>query len=161
VVAAKLLLLVILANGAPLALTLFLGQRWARPLDSGVRFLDGRPLLGESKTLRGIVAGIAVPTALAPLVGLEPEVGLTVGTLAMLGDLVSSFVKRRWALDPNANAPLLDQLPEALFPLLAVRVQLGISWPTLLALVTIFVVIDLAMTPMVRVLRRWVGVTRS
>jgi hypothetical protein len=160
VVAAKLLLLVILANGAPLAMKVVLGRRWAAPLDAGVRFADRRPLLGESKTVRGVVAGIVVPTALAPLMGLTIDVGLTVGALAMLGDLASSFVKRRLDLAPSANAPLLDQLPECLLPLLAVRTQFGLSWLILLELVVIFVIINLALTPMARVLRRRISALR-
>jgi hypothetical protein len=160
VVAAKLLLLVILANGAPLAMKVVLGRRWAAPLDAGVRFVDRRPLLGESKTVRGIAAGIVVPAAIAPLMGLTIDVGLTVGALAMLGDLASSFVKRRLDIAPSANAPLLDQVPECLLPLLAVRAQFGLSWLVVLELVGIFVIINLALTPMARVLRRRISASR-
>lgn len=153
-VAAKLLLLVVLANGAPLVLNVVLGRRWATPLDAGARLADRRPLLGESKTVRGLAAGIAVPTVFAPLMGLTVDVGLTVGALAMLGDLATSFVKRRLDLAPSANALLLDQLPECLLPLLAVRARFELSWLTVLELVGIFVIINLALTPLARVLRR-------
>jgi hypothetical protein len=40
----------------------------------------------------------------APLIGLGPEVGVLVGSLAMAGDLVSSFVKRRMDLPPSNRA---------------------------------------------------------
>jgi CDP-2,3-bis-(O-geranylgeranyl)-sn-glycerol synthase len=159
-IAAKLLLLVLIANGAPLAMKVLLGRRWAVPLDGGRRLADGRPVLGESKTLRGLVAGIAAPAVAAPLLGLDIAVGLTIGALAMLGDIVSSFVKRRMRLAPSANAPLLDQLPEVLFPLLVVRSEFDLTWLTLVELIGVFVVINLALTPMARVLRRRLSASR-
>lgn len=160
VVAAKLLLLVILANGAPLVLNVLLGRRWAAPLDGGARLADGRPLLGESKTVRGVAAGLALPTACAPLMGLTVDVGLTVGGLAMLGDLATSFLKRRLDLAPSTNVPLLDQLPECLLPLLALRARFALSWLIVLELVAIFVIINLALTPVARVLRRRISASR-
>jgi hypothetical protein len=38
----------------------------------------------------------------------------------MAGDLFSSFVKRRLGLAASSRAPGLDQIPEALAPLLAI-----------------------------------------
>jgi hypothetical protein len=48
-------------------------------------------------------------------------IGVVVGSMAMLGDLFSSFVKRRLNLPPSSRATFLDQVPESLFPLLASR----------------------------------------
>ena len=63
----------------------------------------------------------------APLIGLEWVIGFLVGSLAMAGDLFSSFLKRRMALSPSSRASGLDQVPEALFPLLACRNPLSLT----------------------------------
>jgi CDP-diglyceride synthetase len=123
----QLLTLLVLANGTPVIAKKILGERLAYPLDGGVEFVDGRPLLGRSKTIRGVVLAVLVTTAGAPLVGLEWVVGFLVGSLAMAGDLLSSFLKRRIALPPSSRASGLDQLPEALFPLLACRNLLSLT----------------------------------
>jgi len=123
----QLLTLLVLANGTPVIAKKILGERLAYPLDGGVEFVDGRPLLGRSKTIRGVVLAVLVTTAGAPLVGLEWVVGFLVGSLAMAGDLLSSFLKRRMALPPSSRARGLDQLPEALFPLLACRNLLSLT----------------------------------
>jgi CDP-2,3-bis-(O-geranylgeranyl)-sn-glycerol synthase len=123
----QLLTLLVLANGTPVVAKKILGERLAYPLDGSVEFVDSRPLLGRSKTIRGVVLAVLVTTAGAPLVGLEWVVGFLVGSLAMAGDLLSSFLKRRMALPPSSRASGLDQLPEALFPLLACRNLLSLT----------------------------------
>ena len=55
-----------------------------------------------------------------------PFVGM-VGSAAMTGDLFSSFVKRRLRLHPSSRATGLDQVPEALFPLLSCRSALALT----------------------------------
>ena len=46
---------------------------------------DGRPLLGASKTVRGLVASLAATTLAAPLFGLPAAQGAGFAMLAMLG----------------------------------------------------------------------------
>jgi CDP-diglyceride synthetase len=134
----QLLTLLVLANGTPVVAKKILGERLAYPLDGGVEFVDGRPLLGRSKTIRGVVLAVVVTTAGAPLVGLEWVVGFLVGSLAMAGDLLSSFLKRRMALPPSSRASGLDQVPEALFPLLACRNPLFLTMADIAAGVGLF-----------------------
>jgi CDP-2,3-bis-(O-geranylgeranyl)-sn-glycerol synthase len=74
----QLLILLMLANGAPVAGKKLLGQRLAYPLHSGAEFVDGRPLFGRSKTIRGVVLAVLVTMAGAPLVGLEWQIGVLV-----------------------------------------------------------------------------------
>src|SRR5271169_7192818 len=50
----RLLLLLFLANGTPVMVKRILGNRWSYPLDGGHEFVDGRPLFGRSKTIRGV-----------------------------------------------------------------------------------------------------------
>jgi hypothetical protein len=45
----------------------------------------------------------------------------------MIGDLLSSFCKRRLGLTPSSPAIGLDQVPESLFPFLACREALSLT----------------------------------
>jgi CDP-2,3-bis-(O-geranylgeranyl)-sn-glycerol synthase len=125
--AARALLLLALANGAPWVAARLLGKRWAWPLDCGLMLRDGRRLLGSHKTWRGLLAGSALCAALAPALGLSWTVGASFAMLSLLADALTSAIKRRLSLVPGADVPGLDQLPEALLPLivLAPALQLG------------------------------------
>ena len=123
----QLLFLVVVANAAPVLVKNMLGSRFAWPLDAGFEFADGRPLLGASKTIRGVILSVLVTPIAAVLIGLTWQVGLVVAGAAMAGDLVSSFVKRRMGFPPSGMAIGLDQVPEALFPLLAAQLFLPIT----------------------------------
>ncbi len=127
VTVSQLLVLLALANGAPVFAKKVFGRRFSYPLDAGVTFLDRRPLFGPSKTFRGLFFAILVTVASAPLVGLQPEIGAVVAGAAMLGDLLSSFLKRRLDLPPSSRALGLDQVPESLIPLLACRDALALT----------------------------------
>lgn len=116
-----------LANVTPLFAKKIFRQFCARPLDGGIKFFDGRPLFGSSKTIRGIVLSILITAAGAPLIGLDLSVGFTAATAAMAGDLFSSFIKRRLNFPPSSQAPGLDQIPESLLPLLACRAALSLT----------------------------------
>ncbi|ATQ68545.1 MULTISPECIES: CDP-archaeol synthase [Methylosinus] len=115
----KLSLLLFIANGAPVLAKRFSRFSGARPVDGGARFFDGRPLFGASKTWRGLLASLVATTLCAQALGLGAAIGATIGAGAMVGDLFSSFVKRRLARPVSSRALGLDQLPEALAPLLA------------------------------------------
>ena len=143
---AQLLILLGLANGAPVVTKLILGDRFSNPLDLNWKFVDGKPLFGSSKTIRGVLIAITVTAASAPLLGLRFEIGLLAGATAMAGDLFSSFVKRRLNLPPSSRATGLDQIPEALFPLLACRAALGLSTLDILLACAIFFVGELLLS---------------
>src|SRR5258708_1145195 len=117
----QLLALLTLANGTPIVAKKIFGPRFARPLDGGIIFFDGRPLFGHSKTIRGITASILITMASAPLIGLDLTIGAIVAGAAMAGGLFSHFVKRRPNIPPSSHAPALDPAPPDPFPLLALR----------------------------------------
>lgn len=142
----KLLVLIAIANGAPLLGHALLRHRWNAPLDGGIRFRDGRPLLGPSKTVRGIVLALVITPVAAVLIGLDANSGLIVGLFAMLGDLCSSFTKRRLGLAPSSQALGIDQIPESLLPLLALRVRLGLTGVEVAGLVIAFVILELLLS---------------
>lgn len=123
-----LLIMLVVANGAPIVACNLFGERFGRALDGGRRWFDGRPLLGHSKTLRGILSALLVTALVAPLLGHAARLGLGVGALAMTGDLLSSFLKRRLALEPSSMALGLDQIPESLLPAVALHGAFGLGW---------------------------------
>ena len=123
----QLMVLLTLANGAPVVAKKIFGSRCALPLDFGSNFFDGRPLFGASKTFRGIAVAVLSATAGAPLIGLDPAIGAAVAGMAMAGDLFSSFVKRRLNLPSSSQALGLDQIPESLLPMLACRGALSLT----------------------------------
>ena len=123
----KLLVLLSIANGAPVLVKKVCGNRFSLPIDGGCNFLDGHPLFGRSKTIRGVLVSVVAAAVGAPLLGLAVTTGAVVGSAAMAGDLFSSFIKRRLNLRPSSRATGLDQIPESLFPLLACRGWLSLT----------------------------------
>ena len=140
----ELVLLLVIANGAPFVAHRLFGKFLDQPLDRNKVFRDGRPLLGPAKTVRGVFSAIIATTVLAPLVGLGPVQGAVFGLLAMLGDMASSFIKRRLTIATSQSAPLLDQLPETLVPLIVMQQALSATLPEIAAASIIFMLIDLA-----------------
>jgi CDP-2,3-bis-(O-geranylgeranyl)-sn-glycerol synthase len=121
------MVLLALANGTPVVAKRVFGQRFAWPLDGNVTWFDRRRLLGPSKTIRGIVLSLLTTTIAAPFIGLSAWVGCLSAGAAMAGDLCSSFVKRRLNFAASTQLLGVDQLPESLLPLLALRGALALS----------------------------------
>ena len=144
----KLLVLLVLANATPVIARKALGERFAWPLDGGVRYVDGQPLFGASKTVRGVVLSILVTAAGGAVTGLGWNVGVLIGTLSMAGDLFSSFIKRRMKMPPSSRALGLDQIPESLFPLLACQGLLELTITEVVSVVTIFFIGDVVFSPL-------------
>jgi hypothetical protein len=137
---AKLLVLLSAANGSPILVKKLFGNTFATPVDGGVRFLDRRPLFGPSKTIRGVLVAIATTAGAAPLLDFEVTVGVVVASAAMAGDLCSSFLKRRLNYRPSSRATGIDQIPEALLPLIACHYWLPLTVPEILGGVVVFVI---------------------
>ena len=144
----KLLLLLFAANSAPVLARNLLGQRWQSAIDGGRIMADGQPLLGRSKTWRGLFAAILLTTALAIALDLNWIFGLIFGASSMLGDLLSSYIKRRLGKPTSSQAIILDQLPEALLPLIVGRCLLEYSWAAVLLISLLFMLTELAGSPL-------------
>jgi hypothetical protein len=144
----ELFILLVLANGAPVIARNILEERFSWPVDAGVRFFDGQPLLGASKTIRGLVFSVVFTILGAWLFGLGWKIGFVVGSASMAGDLLSSFIKRRLNLPTSSRAIGLDQIPESLFPLLACQQALDLGATEIVAVVVIFLVGDLVFSPL-------------
>ena len=143
---AQLLTVLAVANGTPIIVEKLLGKFLAFPIDGGATFADGNPLFGSSKTLRGLALSIVATTAVAPLIGLSWKVGALVALVAMIGDLFSSFLKRRMGLAPSCQAIGLDQIPESLLPLLACWFFLPLTIVDMIVATMIFFVGELLLS---------------
>jgi CDP-diglyceride synthetase len=142
----QLLVLLLVANGTPVIAQRVLGNRISYPLDGGVTLSDGQSLFGRSKTIRGLLLALVMTSAAAPAIGLEWTIGAAVGSAAMAGDLLSSFLKRRLRLSPSSRAMGLDQVPESLFPFLLCRPMLDLTWADVVVGVAIFFVSGLVLS---------------
>ena len=150
----QLLLLILIANGTPVITAAACGARCAWPLDGGRVLADGRRLLGDAKTWRGVVLAPLAAGLGAMLLDLPAMVGIVMGITAMLGDLLSSFVKRRLGVPTSGMALGLDQIPEALLPLLAVADTFALSGLAIAAIVAGFALLELSLSPIFY----WLGV---
>ena len=90
---------------------------------------------------------------MAWLLGMPPTIGLIVGAGAMGGDLLSSFIKRRLGMTTSSQALGLDQIPEALLPMLAVKPMFDLSWPAILETVVAFLMLELLLSRLLYHLR--------
>ena len=114
-------------NLAPFLAQLALGERLGRPFDGGARWLDGRPLLGPHKTVRGVLAGVLAGGIAGPFLGVGVPLGAAAGALAMLGDLLTSFLKRRLRHVSGTPMFAFDQVLEAALPLALLGPTLGLG----------------------------------
>ncbi len=137
----ELLILLVMANGAPIIARLLFGDCCTWPIDGGLKMPGGSRILGRSKTLRGLVAAVATTTALAPLMGIDWHWGAAIGGFAMLGDLLASFTKRRLGYPPSSQAIGLDQIPESLVPLLVIAPAFGLQPWSIFMIVLAFTVL--------------------
>jgi CDP-diglyceride synthetase len=148
----KLVILLAVANGVPVIAVKLFGRYCNQPLDGGFVFIDGRPVFGRSKTIRGIILSLVAATATAPLLGFAWTSGLVVASVAMSGDLLSSFLKRRLSLPPSSRASGIDQIPECLLPTIAIRSTLGLGAFDIVSVVIIFFLGQVLLS---RALFRW------
>ena len=138
----QLLFLIIVANGSPIIGRWIMNGFWEMPIDGGAVFIDGRPILGTSKTYRGLACSLVGTLLAGALVGLSWKISLIVSALAMMGDCSSSFVKRRFGYPSGAKALWLDQIPESLLPMLGLSNVLNLSALGLGLTVVIFVFVE-------------------
>ncbi|UCG44916.1 MAG: CDP-2,3-bis-(O-geranylgeranyl)-sn-glycerol synthase [Candidatus Bathyarchaeota archaeon] len=147
------------ANAAPLILG------GGIPLDWGRNFVDGKPILGSHKTVRGFLAGLAAGFSvgliqfimfqsnefLQKTLLFQPSVqlGLMLSLGAMIGDSLESFFKRRLGLQPGASLLIADQLD---FVVGALLLSLPVSPPSLL-----MVMIIILITPPIHILSNFLG----
>lgn len=64
----------------------------------------------------------------------------------MIGDLMSSFVKRRLKMETSAMALGLDQIPESLLPALLATMFFSLNLVDIIVIVAMFLCIELLMS---------------
>lgn len=146
------LLLLLTANGGPIMACYLLGKRAGWRVDAGLAFFDHEPLFGETKTWRGIAVAVAGCMLLALSLGYPGILGARFATYAMLGDLFSSFIKRRLHIPASGRATGLDQVPEALLPLWMLRQELALNPVDIVIVVIAFFLLEQVLS---RILYRW------
>ena len=147
-----LLLLIIVANGAPILARAVFENHFNLAVDLGVNFFDGQPVFGKSKTWRGILSALLVTSVAAWLTDYALQDGLLVAAYAIIGDLSASFIKRRLRMPASSMAPLLDQVPESLLPAYMMSQVFGLDLPSVMLLVLIFIISELVLS---HILFRW------
>ena len=141
-----LLLLIIIANGAPILARKVLNKHFDLAVDFGQKLADKNRLFGNSKTWRGIFASLLATTVAAWLLDYPPETGALIAAYAMSGDLLSSFIKRRLSMKPASMAPLLDQVPESLLPAYLLKNEFNLDSSSITILVLIFIILELLLS---------------
>ena len=144
--AARALLLIMVTNAVPWAASRVLPRHGTAPLDCGLKSRDGRRLLGDHKTWKGLLIGTLGCGLTAILTGPGFAVGAGFGALSLTGDALSSALKRRLRLAPGTEIPGLDQLPEALLPSIFFAGALRIGPAEIMASVLAFLVLDMLAT---------------
>ena len=138
-----ILFLLLIANGAPIVVREILGNRLAQPIDGGAVLGDRRRLFGPTKTIRGIVAAVTATGLIAPMVGVSFISGVLLAAGAMIGDLVSSFIKRRLGIASSDSALGLDQGLEALLPALLLQRHFSLNFIDVLVIGVAFFVLSI------------------
>ncbi len=107
-----------IANGTPVVVAKLLSSRniIRHPIDFGKIFIDGRRVLGDSKSWEGLLSGIiaGLITSLLQYFIEDSSIVIVRGFIlsigAMAGDIIGAFIKRRIGLKPGEPLPIVDQL---------------------------------------------------
>lgn len=138
------LALLIAANATPVVVAKIARGRAGAPLDFGYVLADGERLFGSHKTWRGLASAIVAATIAATLMRLPSWVGAAFAVTSLIADALSSAVKRRMKLRPGTECLGLDQLGEAVLPLLLFSRPLSLNAAEILLVTVAFVVLDVA-----------------
>lgn len=122
------------ANAAPLFLDSLFDKK--RPLDMGKRFVDGKRIFGDGKTLEGTLFGILTGFVyfftlyiLSKSLGIELYSnwieGILLVTGTMFGDVLGSFIKRRMGIERGEMLPIFDQTGFLIFAIIFRSIAFG------------------------------------
>jgi CDP-diglyceride synthetase len=140
----RALVLLVAANAAPVVAAQLARTRQSAPLDFGYVMPDGERLFGSHKTWRGLACGVLACIAVGTLFGLPAWIGGGFAVTSLVADATSSFAKRRMHLKPGTEYVGLDQIGEALLPLVLFARPLSLEWTGIAGVVAAFIVLDVA-----------------
>lgn len=144
----KLFVLLVIANGAPVIMQKLTHDRFNLAVDFGKVFFDKKPILGKSKTWRGIFSSVFATCLFGLLLGFDIHFLIVFALLAMLGDLATSFIKRRLNYLPSSRAFMLDQMPETILPMLWACYADNLSYWFVAGLSGLFFLFHLIISPL-------------
>jgi hypothetical protein len=144
-----LLFFIIVANASPIIVSRLLGKRLNYPIDFNFKLADGFPLLGATKTWRGLMAALIITATIGWIFSYPIMVGINIAVAAMLGDMLSSFIKRRLKKSSSTRVLLLDQLPECLLPLLIMQKEFHLTWQMMIIVSALFLMIEIMLSTVI------------
>jgi len=114
-----------------------------RPLDCGRNFLDGRPIFGKNKTIRGFLVGLMMGTvaglAESFVFNYPPSFGFAISLGALVGDLAGAFTKRRLGLPPGELLPIVDQI-DFIAGAIVFSLPISLQWLSWELVVTVLII---------------------
>lgn len=125
---------ILLANVTPL---IFGG---GLPMDFRLNWFDGRRILGNNKTFRGFAAGFIAGFLMGLFTrwwllnygdisfNIPISNGLLQGIGAVVGDIVGSFIKRRFKIPSGGSLLVMDQIGFMVFGLAFARIDAAFPW---------------------------------
>ncbi len=122
-------------------------KKYNKPVDFGIKY-GRKQLFGAGKTWLGLIFGIIAGSIIGFLQG-TLILGILLASGALIGDLVGSFVKRRFGLERGERAILLDQLDFLIGAFIFSSVIMEINYSYFLVLVFL--------TPSVHLLANYLG----
>ena len=142
----EVLVLILVANGAPVMATYLFSHRMPLPIDFGLRLNDQQYLFGITKTWRGLFSSLIITSIVSGFMGYGIYSGLLIALLAMSGDLVSSFIKRRLKKASSSQFLFLDQIPESFFPALGMMQVISLSLIQVIVITAVFTIMELVLS---------------
>ena len=140
------------------------------PLDFGKYAWDGRRLIGDGCTWKGLIGGGLLGTIIGGILGLLADwgiaselfnisasqiticsgsitqgllIGFLLGFGALIGDAIGSFIKRRLNFERGKPVPLLDQLDFVVVALLFVSLVINLSWQMIVIILFVSIFLHL------------------
>ncbi len=149
----QVLLLLLTANGIPVLARDLFGSKFSKPIDCGVTAYDNRPLFGYSKTWRGLLTSVFFTGLIAPLFNISLSVGVLFAVFVMLGDLISSFIKRRLGFVESSRYRIIDVIPESALPILVLQYQLELTMLESIVCIIFFFILEVVLSPILYFLK--------
>ena len=126
------------------------------PIDFRKNFFDKRRILGNNKTIRGLIAGVLGGFLmglfsswwLTQIIQVDFPIhianGFFQGLGAIIGDSVGSFIKRRINIPPGGSLPLMDQAGYMVFGLLLGMIGAPFPWTYWVIILPLATIVHLA-----------------
>lgn len=121
------------------------------PVDFGRYFSDGRRIIGDGVTWRGLIIGTLIGTLIGLFQGIISGnllegilLGLFLGGGALIGDACGSFIKRRINIGRGKPAPGLDQLDFVIGALLFASIIIILPIEMILIIIIITIILHIS-----------------